>query len=374
MLAVYIVSEGQAHLALGVFDTALRLLREAVSMVPARFVDEIDDMIAFVEAWSLLQRGERDTGLAHFRAAWRRVRERQFYDTFDGLPAFGARLCALALEQGIEVDFVRSLVQTCGIAPPPDAPESWPWPVRIRALGGFVVELQGSVLAFEGKAQKKPLEFLKVLIALGGRAVPKERLQDLLWPDADAATSASALDVLISRTRKLLGDATALRVDEGKVGFESARVWLDVWAFDADVESLQRILREPERADDVAALASRLVERYRGRFLGNEDPQRWSLPARDRWQSRLRRSLADAGRHCEEHGDVDGAIALYDRALEEDNLAEDLYRRLMRAWIARGEPAEAARVYRRCREMLSVQLGIPPSADTEALFRSLYAG
>ncbi|MBS0321205.1 MAG: hypothetical protein JSR18_11735 [Proteobacteria bacterium] len=141
VLAVYLVSEGQAHLALGAFDAALRLLREAVPMVPARFVDEIEDMIAFVEAWSVLQRGERETGLAHFAAAWRRVRERQFYDTFDGLPAFGARLCALALEQGIEVDFVRSLVQTRGIAPPPDAPESWPWPVRIRALGGFVVEL-----------------------------------------------------------------------------------------------------------------------------------------------------------------------------------------------------------------------------------------
>jgi len=44
----------------------------------------------------------------------------------------------------------------------------------------------------------------------------------------------------------------------------------------------------------------------------------------------------------------------------------------MRGHIARGEPAEAARVYRRCRDMLSVQLGIPPSADTEALFKSIY--
>jgi DNA-binding SARP family transcriptional activator len=45
----------------------------------------------------------------------------------------------------------------------------------------------------------------------------------------------------------------------------------------------------------------------------------------------------------------------------------------MRAYLAMGEPAEAARVYRRCRDMLSVQLGIPPSAETEAVFRSIYA-
>jgi len=45
----------------------------------------------------------------------------------------------------------------------------------------------------------------------------------------------------------------------------------------------------------------------------------------------------------------------------------------MRAHLARGELALAARVYRRCRDMLSVQLGIAPSADTEALFRSIYS-
>jgi len=82
--------------------------------------------------------------------------------------------------------------------------------------------------------------------------------------------------------------------------------------------------------------------------------------------------LADAGRFWETCGDWPRAMSLYERVLEEDSLAEDLYRRLMRAHIERGEPAEAARVYRRCREMLSVQLGIPPSADTEALFKSIY--
>jgi DNA-binding SARP family transcriptional activator len=63
---------------------------------------------------------------------------------------------------------------------------------------------------------------------------------------------------------------------------------------------------------------------------------------------------------------------MYERGIEVDTLAEDLYRRLMRCQLAQGQPAEAARVYRRCREMLSVQLGIPPSAETEALFQTIY--
>ena len=149
-------------------------------------------------------------------------------------------------------------------------------------------------------------------------------------------------------------------------------MWVDVWAFDRDVEALQAALHG--HADDAAieAIGVRLLARYKGPFLGSEDPTRGSLAARERWQNRFRRSLADAGRHWEQRGDWPRAIALYERALDEDSLAEELYRRLMHCHLERGEPAEAARVYRRCREMLSIQLGIPPSAETEALFKSIY--
>ncbi|MEO6749459.1 MAG: bacterial transcriptional activator domain-containing protein, partial [Casimicrobiaceae bacterium] len=151
------------------------------------------------------------------------------------------------------------------------------------------------------------------------------------------------------------------------------RVWLDIWAFDRDVEALQQALHAQPDPVVVERLGRSLLARYRGAFLGSEDPQRWSLTARDRWQNRFRRSLADAGTFWEGRGDWLRANALYERALEEDSLSEELYRRLMRGHLARGESAEAARVYRRCRDMLSVQLGIAPSPSTEALFRSIYA-
>ena len=54
-------------------------------------------------------------------------------------------------------------------------------------------------------------------------------------------------------------------------------------------------------------------------------------------------------------------------ALELDNLAEALYRRLMNCYIELGEPAEALNSYRRCRDMLSIVLGIKPPPETEAV-------
>jgi len=43
------------------------------------------------------------------------------------------------------------------------------------------------------------------------------------------------------------------------------------------------------------------------------------------------------------------AIALYRAALEQDNLADELYQRLIECHLARGEHAQALNVYRRCR-------------------------
>jgi DNA-binding SARP family transcriptional activator len=305
-------------------------------------------------------------------AVWAAMRERQFYDTFDGYPEFGARLCVLALDEGIETDFVAALIRMRGIAPPADAPESWPWALRVHTLGGFRLERDGRPVALEGKSQKKPLELLKALVALGGQGVPKARLQDLLWPDSDPAAAAAALDMAISRLRKLVDVADAIRVEDGKLTLDARKVWVDAFVFDRDVDAAQTALKSGD-AVGVGTARERLLARYRGPFLGAEEPQRWSLATRDRLHHRFLRSLAAIARFHAVRGALREAIACYERALEDDSLAEELYRDLMRCHLERGEPAEAARVYRRCRDMLSIQLGIPPSADTESLFRSIYA-
>src|SRR6266540_490211 len=246
----------------------------------------------------------------------------------------------------------------------------WPWPLQIATLGRFELRRDGEPIGLHGKAQKKPLELLKALIAGGGRAVDKARLADFLWPDADG--DAAALEMTISRLRKLLGRAETLRSEDGKLGLDSERVWIDVWSFDRAVDELHVALHgEPDEAQ-IAGLVDTLVTLYRGAFLDTESPQRWMLAARNRWQNRFLRSLADSGRWWERGERWAEAIALYERGIEADTLAEELYRRLMHCHLALGQHADAARVYRRCREMLSVQLGIVPSAETEALFRSIY--
>jgi DNA-binding SARP family transcriptional activator len=67
------------------------------------------------------------------------------------------------------------------------------------------------------------------------------------------------------------------------------------------------------------------------------------------------------------------AAAIYQRGIELDNLAESLYRGLMICHREMGDHAEALRVYRRCRELLSIVLGVQPAAETQAVYQGLKA-
>jgi len=91
-------------------------------------------------------------------------------------------------------------------------------------------------------------------------------------------------------------------------------------------------------------------------------------------RSRFVRALTELGAAAERAGDWTDAIDVYRRGLEADNLAESIYRGLMRALAATGNHAEALAAFRRCRELLSIVLGLKPSQETERLYRDIVAG
>ena len=118
-------------------------------------------------------------------------------------------------------------------------------------------------------------------------------------------------------------------------------------------------------------LAQRALTLYPGHFLAGDDEVAWLLGARQRLASKFLRHVAAVGQCWQEQGDPGRAELAYQRALELDPLAESLSRALMLLQLRQGRRAEALETYRRCRQMLSVVLGLAPSAQTEAVHRSL---
>jgi DNA-binding SARP family transcriptional activator len=284
-----------------------------------------------------------------------------------------ARLCARALEAGIEVAYVQDLVRTHRLLPDPPAltPAAWPWPVRLLALGAFAIERDALPEAPRGKAQQRPLALCKILIAFGGREVTEAQIVDALWPEAAGDTAHQAFATTLHRLRALLGDERGLRLREGRLSLDPRHVWLDIWAFE---ELLDRAEKDPSPDAPARSLLERALGLYRGPFLGAEGGAPWAISTSERLRSRFLRATSLLGRGWIVAGEVERAAHAYERGLAIDDLAEEFYQGLMTCHQRLGRRAEALRAYERCRERLAATLGVAPSATTERLHRAIRSG
>jgi LuxR family transcriptional regulator, maltose regulon positive regulatory protein len=276
------------------------------------------------------------------------------------------------LRHGVEREFVLELIRVRELAAPQDAVRDWPWALRVECFGGLRIFLGGVPLTLGGKPPAKPLALLKLLAAETGEPVQVARVRAALWPEGEE--DRAAFDMALARLKKLLDAGDVLTLDGGSVTLDGARTWLDTRAFTALVRDINA-LAAPAAENSAAhapGLARALLDLYRGAFLPGEDDNPWILSAREQFQQRFLRAVDQLGAVLEAQGEHAEALTLYERAIEVEPLAEQLYRRLMRCYQLTGSAADALRVYRRCRQMLSVMLGLQPSKETESLMRTIY--
>lgn len=298
------------------------------------------------------------------------AQERYINYTF-WLPETMARVCARALDAGIEVDYVRHIVRRRGLFAPSPEVEAWPWPLKVFSLGRFALLRDDKPIEFAHKAPKKLVALLKTVIALGGSDVSETKLLDALWPELDADQAHEALKTALRRLDKLLGEGIVIH-QGGRVALDARRVWVDAWAF-------ERWLAKAEAADAEGSPERRLAASnaalalYRGAFLAADEAEPWALSLRERLRARFIRHVTLLGRRHAEAGDHAAAVACYLRGLEVDYLAEELYQAAMQCYAQLDRRVEALAVYRRLRQTLSLTLGIAPSKATETLYQRLLA-
>jgi LuxR family maltose regulon positive regulatory protein len=325
-----------------------------------------------VESYSALQQRDRPTCHALMRSALAIGRQQRYRSHWTWFPAMMIRLYEEALEQGIEVAYVCDVIRHHGILPQSADVENWPWRVKIYTLGRFEVFNDGALLRFEGKAQRKPMELAKMLVALGGRDVSAKKLIDLLWPDPSAGDGQKAFDITVHRLRRLLGCDEAVLVTARSVSFNSQLVWVDAWALERRLATLVASANaEPPAIGMLESEAPRILNLYQGHFLAGEMEEPWHLSLKNRLSGRFQRFVLRLGQDWESRQRWQLAGELYQRAIELDPLAENFYRRQMLCLQALGQRAEALEVFRRCRHTLSVTLGVRPTVEIEALYREL---
>jgi hypothetical protein len=240
-----------------------------------------DACFVLVLAWCRHEQGDRvEAGRLLEQAI--EVGEDGTFRYFRWLLQGSRKMLGEALRRGIRTESVRGMIRHLRYSSPDPLLEAWPWPMKIRTLGAFSIEVGGQPLRYGRKTPKRLLSLLQCLIALGGREVAEHKLADALWPAADGDDAYRRLTLSLHRLRQLLGDADAVRLTGGKVSLNPERVWVDAMA----------LIEARERLSD-AAFRGLAASLYRGEFLQDEPDEAWMLPARKQLAALGSRALCE---------------------------------------------------------------------------------
>lgn len=245
----------------------------------------------------------RETLREYLRVGLTAVRAIPAINFFIATPGTRAAVCALALREGIESEFVRSSLQAFPVTPPAWADEHWPWAMSLRCFGGF----RSDGLAAEGrgasKASNKPVNLLMLVAAHGAQGVPVALAADALWPGQDGDQAENALSVTLLRLRRMHTEADLVERRGGWLHLNRQRVWTDVMALEAHLDAPpDDAMNQKDRANHVA----RLLDLYRGECLFGVDDE-WAQARAAHYRGRVTTALKTLLRSALQAGHLDAA-------------------------------------------------------------------
>jgi DNA-binding SARP family transcriptional activator len=277
------------------------------------------------------------------------------------LPDRLAELCADALERNIDPEFCRGMIQRRALLPPESRPANWPWALRIRVLGEFRLEFEGTPVDLGVKPPTRSLDIVRMLALARDHTCSLQQLHESLWPDADGDQAKAACEQALHRLRKLLGHADLIVQREGKLRLAPDKVWVDLEDWET---RLGRALKH-----DIVAEAEAVFRAFPGPLLQDEASTAWALPVVERVRSKFVDLALRLGRRMEATADRDAAVSVYLRALDLYPTSERCYEVLLRARLARGDMAAALEDYRRYERILKSSLQSQPSQAIRALLK-----
>jgi predicted ATPase/DNA-binding SARP family transcriptional activator len=234
-------------------------------------------------------------------------------------------------------------------------------PLEVRDGSGCLIDIAGT-----------RLRSLLVRMALDpGRAVSAAALVDAVWADQPPADEANALQTLVSRLRRALGDPGRVASSPGGYRLVVERDDVDAHRFEALAADGSASLR----TGDAARAASQLklaLALWRGPALaeGGETVQAAAVRLEDlRLAALIDRIAADLLM-----GGASAVVGELEALTSEHPLDERLTGQLMTALASSGRAAEALAAYEQTRVRLADELGADPSAELQGIHLAVLRG
>jgi DNA-binding SARP family transcriptional activator len=331
--ALALTGLAEVYCALGRYVDAARCVDECASITEGVQAPLVEFNTRLVRAEIARNVGSGREFEMELAKAFALGREQGYANGFHTSSQMLRRLVPCGLQLGIEASYCRWVITRRRFQPPHAGISGWPWPIKIRALGRLRIYLEDAELTFNGKAQRKPLHMLKLLIARP-HGVEISQFMDELWPDLEGDAARNAVDIALHRLRKILKAKDAVLLANGSVALSENVVWLDTRA-------LEHFSTKPPSLEDLPNAAEELLDLYRGSLLGAEETTGPILLARDRLRGQFLHMVSRLAKRLEQLQRWDVMSSLYLRALEREPHEEPLRRGLLQALRSQGQSGQA---------------------------------
>jgi SARP family transcriptional regulator, regulator of embCAB operon len=243
--------------------------------------------------------------------------------------------------------------------------------MEILALGALEVRAHRRRIGPADLGGRKPKQVLELLVAAGGKPVPKEQLVDQLWGDRPPHHPLPALENHVWVLRRHLAPTSEPIVvaEAGAYRLATERVSLDLDRFDA----LAHVTGggDPARTRTQLEQALALV---RGEVFEDEPYAEWVLSLRQTYRGKVTRLRLDVAELALLDGECSSAMEQSERVLREDAFSERACRLQMIGLAQCGEREQALRAYGALRRRLRAELGVQPSRETVVLGEAIRHG
>lgn len=234
--------------------------------------------------------------------------------------------------------------------------------VRLFGVPTFL-RADGEAVALPGRKDRALLAYLAAHPEV---ELSRDRLVELIWPDAAEGAGRASLRQALSTIRKALGkDAGAL------IHSDRETVMLGGTGLITDLGRLETMAADPDTAD-------RAPIGFQGPFLeglASISPEfdSWRATEQARLSALAGQLLTSLAQRAEAERRLADAAALLTRALAVDPIAEALHRRLMRVYVAQGRADAALRQFQSLEALLEAELEVRPDRETVELVRDIRA-
>ncbi|MCR9110982.1 BTAD domain-containing putative transcriptional regulator [Marivita sp. XM-24bin2] len=229
---------------------------------------------------------------------------------------------------------------------------------HFQLVGAFsVTDPFGKTCALPGRKDRAVLAFLA---AHPGRAIARDRLVDLVWPNSIGGTGRASLRQSLATIRKVLDTDDLLTANRDTIVLSKEST-------SSDIEQLSNTLSEVVQGV-VAPMAN--GEMFLDDLGGiSSEYDNWRATEQARLTELIASSLFALAERAEDENDLDKSVSCLSQLATVDPLNEQAIQKLMRGMILAGQPNAAIQRYRRFEELLRRELNIEPASETRSVLQ-----